>query len=71
MLMTTATHARILQNALESCGGEIALAQALGVSGRVLSQWLAGDEAPPGGIYLVALALTASAARAGRGRVAT
>jgi len=31
---------------LERCGGEIALAKALGVTIEVLSGWLAGDDVP-------------------------
>ena len=56
MLSTPQT--RTLNRALEKCGGEIALAKALGVTIEVLSGWLAGDSVPPK-IYLSALDIVA------------
>jgi hypothetical protein len=50
---------RTLQRALENCGGEAALAKALGASVEALSRWLAGAEALPAKVYLVALDLVA------------
>ena len=49
---------RTLNRALERCGGEIALAKALGVTIEVLSGWLSGDDVPPK-IYLSALDIVA------------
>ena len=49
---------RTLIRALERCGGETALAKALGVTIEVLSGWLAGDDVPPN-IYLAALDIVA------------
>jgi len=49
---------RTLICALERCGGETALAKALGVTIEVLSGWLAGDDVPPN-IYLSALDIVA------------
>jgi len=43
---------------LERCGGEIALAKALGVTSEVLSGWFTGDEVPPK-VYLSALDIVA------------
>jgi hypothetical protein len=57
MLLST-PQTRTLNRALEKCGGEIALAKALGVSIEVLSGWLAGDDVPPD-IYLSALDIVA------------
>ena len=57
MLLST-PQTRTLNRALEKCGGEIALATALGVSIEVLSGWLAGDDVPPD-IYLSALDIVA------------
>jgi len=49
---------RTLIRALERCGGEIALANALGVTVEAISGWLAGDNVPPD-IYLSALDIVA------------
>jgi hypothetical protein len=48
---------RILHRALDVCGGELALAEALEVPVEVLSRWLSGDEATPAKIYMEALDL--------------
>ncbi len=57
MLVST-PQTRTLNCALQRCGGEIALAKALGVTVEVLSGWLAGDDVPPE-IYLSALDIVA------------
>ena len=57
MLMST-PQTRTLNRALQRCGGEIALAKALGVTIEVLSGWLGGDDVPPK-IYLSALDIVA------------
>jgi hypothetical protein len=57
MLMST-PQTRTLNRALERCGGEIALAKALGVTIEGVSGWLAGDDVPPK-IYLAALDIVA------------
>ena len=51
---------RMLQRALQDCGGEAELAKVLGVSVEVLTCWLRGDEALPATIYLRALDLVAT-----------
>jgi len=43
---------------LERCGGETALAKALGVTIEAVSGWLAGDDVPPN-IFLSALDIVA------------
>ena len=45
MLVST-PQTRTLNRALERCGGEIALAKALGVTIEVLAGWLTGDDVP-------------------------
>ena len=57
MLVST-PQTRTLKRALERCGGEIALAKALGVTIEVLSGWFTGDEVPPK-VYLSALDIVA------------
>jgi DNA-binding transcriptional regulator YdaS (Cro superfamily) len=57
MLMST-PQTRTLKRALERCGGETALAKALGVTIEAVSGWLAGDDVPPN-IYLSALDIVA------------
>ncbi len=57
MLVST-PQTRTLKRAIERCGGEIALAKALGVTIEVLSGWLTGDDVPPK-IYLSALDIVA------------
>jgi DNA-binding transcriptional regulator YdaS (Cro superfamily) len=57
MLVST-PQTRTLKRALERCGGEIALAKALGVTIEVLSDWFTGDDVPPK-IYLSALDIVA------------
>ena len=57
MLVST-PQTRTLNCALQTCGGEIALAKALGVTIEVLSGWLSGDDVPPK-IYLSALDIVA------------
>jgi DNA-binding transcriptional regulator YdaS (Cro superfamily) len=52
---------RTLNRALERCGGEIALAKALGVTIEVLSGWITGDDVPPK-MYLSALDIVAMGA---------
>ena len=54
-MMVDDTHTRTLRRALELCGGETALAQALGTSPDVLSKWLSGKLPPPTRIYFAAL----------------
>ncbi|HYL25917.1 MAG TPA: hypothetical protein VEV21_16110 [Burkholderiales bacterium] len=46
-----------LSRALQACGGEAGLAQALGVPGEALSRWLTGRDALPPSVYFRALAL--------------
>ncbi len=48
-----------LSRALQACGGEAALAQALGVPGEALSRWLTGRDSLPPSVYFKALALVA------------
>ena len=57
-MVVSTPQTRTLNRALERCGGEIALAKALGVTIEVLSGWLAGDDIPPK-IYLSALDIVA------------
>ena len=48
-----------LSRALQACGGEAGLAQALGVPGEALSRWLTGRDSLPPSVYFRALALVA------------
>jgi len=57
-LLVNTPQTRTLNRALERCGGEIALAKALGVTIEVLSGWFTGDEVPPK-VYLSALDIVA------------
>jgi len=57
MLVST-PQTRTLNRALQRCGGEIALAKALGVTIELLTGWLAGDDVPLN-IYLSALDIVA------------
>jgi hypothetical protein len=50
---------RTLERAIERCGGEVALAKALGVTIEVLSRWFAGDDVVPLQTYLSALDIVA------------
>ena len=52
-----------LWSALQRCGGEPALAKALGVSKEILSSWLVGRDPLPAGIYLKARGLAAAGTR--------
>jgi len=57
---------RTLYRALENCGGEFALAEALGTSAEVLSGWLDGRVTTPVDVYIKALDLVATGKRAKR-----
>jgi len=57
-MVVSTPQTRTLNRALEKCGGEIALAKALGVTIEVLAGWLAGNDVPPK-IYLSALDIVA------------
>ena len=57
MLVST-PQTRTLERALERCGGEIALAKALGVTTEALSGWFTGVDVPLN-IYFSALDLVA------------
>jgi len=46
-----------LWNALQRCGGEPALAKALGVTTEILSSWLVGRDPLPAALYLKARSL--------------
>ena len=54
-MMVDDTHTRTLRRAVELCGGEAALAEALGTSPDVLSKWLSGELPPPTRVYFAAL----------------
>jgi hypothetical protein len=59
--MSTATpQMRTLARALKDCGGETALAKALGVATEDLARWLSGQAAPPASVYFRALDLVAT-----------
>lgn len=51
---------RTLMRALKDCGGEAALALALGVSTADLAHWLSGRVALPTSVYFKALDLVAT-----------
>lgn len=53
--MVDDTHTRTLRRAVVLCGGEPALARALGTSPEVLSKWLSGKLPPPTRMYFSAL----------------
>ncbi len=57
MLVST-PQTRTLERALERCGGEIALAKALGVTTEALSCWFTGVDVPLN-IYFSALDIVA------------
>jgi DNA-binding transcriptional regulator YdaS (Cro superfamily) len=52
-----------LWSALQRCGGEPALAKALGVTTQMLSSWLVGRDPLPAAMYLKARSLAAAAPR--------
>jgi hypothetical protein len=51
---------RTLASALKDCGGERALAKALGVAAEDLARWLSGQAALPVSVYFRALDLVAT-----------
>jgi DNA-binding transcriptional regulator YdaS (Cro superfamily) len=52
-----------LWSALQRCGGEPALAKALGVTTQILSSWLVGRDPLPAAMYLKARSLATGARR--------
>jgi len=52
-----------LWRALQRCGGEPALAKALGVTTEILSSWLVGHDALPAAMYLKARSLATGTRR--------
>lgn len=52
-----------LWNALQRCGGEPALAKALGVTTQILAGWLGGRDPLPAAMYLKARSLATGAHR--------
>lgn len=55
-----AAQIRTLNRALQNCGSEVALAEALGTSVEVLSGWLNGKVITPADAYIKALDLVAT-----------
>lgn len=53
---------RMLTRAAQTVGGEAALAEALGVSAKILADWLEGNSAPPDAAYFVAMDIVANGA---------
>jgi len=51
---------RTLARALKDCGGETALARALGVATEDLARWLSGQAVLPVSVYFKALDLVAT-----------
>lgn len=56
----TTPQMRTLASALKDCGGERALAKALGVAAEDLARWLSGQAALPVSVYFRALDLVAT-----------
>jgi hypothetical protein len=59
-MSTLTPQMRTLARALKDCGGETALAEALGVAAEDLARWLSGQAALPVRVYFRALDLVAT-----------
>jgi hypothetical protein len=59
-MSTPTPQMRTLARALKDCGGEAALAKALGVAAADLARWLSGQVALPMNVYFKALDLVAT-----------